>query len=411
MKKFSIQINSVWSLVDTLIGSSIGFIISILLARSFTPDIFGKYTFFVTIASIVIALSSSGIAMILIREAVKKPWRFSHYVESVTSIFLFYSIPLISLISLILYILLVKEISFLLAMLFQIGMMFFGSVILIFINLKRSDISTFFNLTYRIILLITLLLFFEFLNFRLSLEFIFIFNFILLISIYFFSIKFYQNYFKVKLHFKFNYNLYKKYIFLSYPVLGAALAEFINLKIDTLMLGTLIGNFELGIYTAGYNIYLGFTLIALSLTKVYSPVFIEKSKNDLKSAKFFFYKYFILYLIYSLLVITFISIFEKQIIKIIYPKEYDGINGILFYLCIGLPFISINRLINYSMIGLGRQKYYFYYTLIGSVINICVNFYLIPIYGALGAVFATLLTEFVVFIFGLSYINYFFRSN
>ena len=111
------------------------------------------------------------------------------------------------------------------------------------------------------------------------------------------------------------------------------------------------------------------------------------------------------------MVITFISIFEKQIIKIIYPKEYDGINGVLFYLCIGLPFISINRLINYSMIGLGRQKYYFYYTLIGSVINICVNFYLIPIYGALGAVFATLLTEFVVFIFGLSYINYFFRSN
>ena len=84
MKKFSIQINSVWSLVDTLIGSGIGFIISILLARSFTPDIFGKYTFFVTIASIVIALSSSGVAMILIREAVKKPWRFSHYVQSVT---------------------------------------------------------------------------------------------------------------------------------------------------------------------------------------------------------------------------------------------------------------------------------------------------------------------------------------
>ena len=63
------------------------------------------------------------------------------------------------------------------------------------------------------------------------------------------------------------------------------------------------------------------------------------------------------------------------------------------------------------MIALGKQKIYMYYTICTSVLNITINYFLIPIYGALGAVIATVITEFFVFLIGFIYVIKFFNSN
>jgi PST family polysaccharide transporter len=206
------------------------------------------------------------------------------------------------------------------------------------------------------------------------------------------------------------YKLYRFYVLSSYPILGAALAELINLKIDTLMLGSMRGHDELGLYTASYTVYVGFTLISLSLTKVFSPVFIRLLTNDKIKARGLFIKFFCLNLLYSLIIIVFLVLFSNDIIHMLYGSQYKLSGNILMYLAFALPFINLNRLVNYSIIGAGGQKSYFNYTLIGSIINISINLWLIPIYGVIGAVIATSVTEAVVLVFGVIYLIRFFRK-
>jgi len=411
MKFLSLAKNSYWSIIDVLVGTGFGFIISILLARILGPEIFGRYSFLVTVSSLIVAFSSSGIAIILLREAVKKKRKFTHYLQSTISIFIFYSLPVILVISVLLYFTTIQDIDFLYSIAFQIGMMFFGLIILLFINLQRYDLSTRFNFFYRISFLTILLFMIYVLNYSISLKFIFVLNFILLIILFIIGIYTYNVSFQKKININFKYKLYKKYIFISYPVLGAALAEIINLKLDTIMLGILSTNFEVGIYSAAYNFYLGFIMIPLALTKAYSPTFIEKSKVGFRNSSKLFYLYLFLFFLYSVLVVIFLGLFSNSLIAIIYTDAYLEAGEIIFYLALALPFIVNNRLVNYSMIAVGKQKIYMYYTIVGTIINFTVNLYLIPVYGAFGAVIATILTEFIIFLIGIIFLLNFFKVN
>ena len=48
------------------------------------------------------------------------------------------------------------------------------------------------------------------------------------------------------------------------------------------------------------------------------------------------------------------------------------------------------------------QKYYAFYVFLGAILNIILNIYLIPIYGIIGAAYATIITYiFLIFVFDL----------
>ena len=59
------------------------------------------------------------------------------------------------------------------------------------------------------------------------------------------------------------------------PLLFGSAAEFINLRIDTVFLASMIGPEAVGTYAAAFNIFLGITLLPLALSKVFFPNFID----------------------------------------------------------------------------------------------------------------------------------------
>ncbi len=407
--KLSLTQNSFWSLVDVISANGLGFIASIIIARYLGPELFGQYSFYIVITALICGWITSGIMIINIREAVKKNWRFNHYVEQTISIFIFYALPITIIISILVNNVFINDVNFYFATLFQISMVFFGFAIHLFMNLQRFDLVLILNFFYRLGFIGIILLVIFFFSNSISLKTFFYINSFILIFLFVYSVYLYQNKYNRKIKLKLNWKLQKKYIYLSFPVSIAALSEFLNLKIDTIMLGILSSNFELGLYSASYTIYLGLLMIPLSLTKVFNPIFIEKSIKDLKLASNLFYKFLLLYLLYSLLVIFLMRYSTSFIIEFAYGSKYLSASNILFYLLLALPFISINRLVNYSMIALGKQKLYMYYTVVGTLINFSINLYLIPIYGAFGAVIATIITEFFIFLIGSIYVIYFFH--
>ena len=405
--------NSTWSLIDVAIVSFISFLSSVALARLLGPENLGSYSYVVTIASLVVAIASAGLSTFLLREAVKKPWKVARYVNAALSIFLFYSIPIvvISIVILSIFIGGPSPLEMFLSTLFQIEMMFFGFFIMFFISIGRSDISSILNITFKVIFGLALLGLLTWYKSIVEVSHILLISCVTLVVLISICGRLYLRLFNVQFSFRPKFKLYQVYVLASYPILGAALAEFINLKIDTLMLGNIRGYSELGFYTASYTVYMGFTLIALALTKVFSPVFIRLLKNDKPKARSLFLKYLWSNLMYSGVVVLFLFVFSENVIQILYGDDYELSGSILMYLAFALPFINLNRLTNYSIIAAGGQTSYFYYTVIGSMINVGINLWLIPIYGVLGAVIATIVTEAIVLVFGFRFLIRFFSET
>ena len=178
MQVLSFFKNSFWSMIDLVITGGLGFVISIILARYLGPEIFGKYSFYTTIASLTCALSSAGIMIILINQGIRKIEVL--YISSTISIFVFYSLPFTVIFTLILYFYYFFDLNFIYAVLFQFSMVFFGLCIHFYINLQRFDIASFFNTVYRVSFISVIFIYVYVFRNNLSLEFVFILNSIIL---------------------------------------------------------------------------------------------------------------------------------------------------------------------------------------------------------------------------------------
>ena len=71
----------------------------------------------------------------------------------------------------------------------------------------------------------------------------------------------------------------------------------------------------------------------------------------------------------------------------------------------GSVFIILNRLFNYVLIGMKENIKYLKIILIGTILNIIGNLYLIPIYSIEGAALSTLATELFVLVFSISVVH------
>ena len=85
----------------------------------------------------------------------------------------------------------------------------------------------------------------------------------------------------------------------------------------------------------------------------------------------------------------------KDIILILYGNEYLLSGSIFTLLSFGFLFQSMAYINGKWILLKNIQMISLYRTLFGAIINIVLNYYLIPIYGVFGAVYATLLTLFL----------------
>ena len=92
---------------------------------------------------------------------------------------------------------------------------------------------------------------------------------------------------------------------------------------------------------------------------------------------------------------------------ILYGPIYQEAAAILkIYIC-AFIFVSLGVVSSKYLVAENLEIYALYRSVLGAIINITLNWYLIPVYGIKGAAFATLITQiFVAYLFLI-----FFRST
>lgn len=188
-------------------------------------------------------------------------------------------------------------------------------------------------------------------------------------------------------------NFEKKNIFkiLKYavPMALVGIGTMILVEMDTFMLGILSDKREMALYSISKNISAKITHINYSLTVGSMALFsiINRENYAVKKAKF--HNISKLNIIITIIIAFSIFIFAPQIIHILYGTEYDGAGQIMKALIPYYILYSVSTFYSLFLDFRGRAKIrsVFYCSII--IINLILNYSLIPIYGAIGAAMAT----------------------
>ena len=183
---------------------------------------------------------------------------------------------------------------------------------------------------------------------------------------------------------------------ISLPLMFAQSVQFIMAWTDKLMLGNMLGPESVAIYGVAFRFSMGVSITLMAINSIASPKFAEKfSNNDIsgmgkvamQSAKLIFW-----------------TTIPLASILLIFPKFFMGLYGTDFVdspLILGAGFealrwLIIGRIVNAlsGSVGnlmqmTGQQNNYMKILMAGSIINVTLNYILIPIYGIKGAAFAS----------------------
>lgn len=87
-------------------------------------------------------------------------------------------------------------------------------------------------------------------------------------------------------------------------------------------------------------------------------------------------------------------ILAQPMIFILYGNEYAASIGVLQVLVWYTLFSYVGAVRNIWVIAENKQKYLWVINVIGAIMNVIMNYTLIPQYGAFGAAIASLMTQF-----------------
>jgi O-antigen/teichoic acid export membrane protein len=185
---------------------------------------------------------------------------------------------------------------------------------------------------------------------------------------------------------EFDTSLLREMLSFGFPLQMQFILDFVFSKIDTLIVGTLLG-------TSGVAFYDIARKIPDSLMQLYSvfiSVYFPLSANVYATEKREKTDYV---LNNSIRLITFLSVFAtliivffgKDIIILLFSEEYLAIYWVMVLLMIGLVLDMIEELLGYSLVAIGESDKPLYINIMKSVVSLIGNLAILPILGYTGA--------------------------
>jgi polysaccharide transporter, PST family len=384
--------NLFWLTIDRVVRLGLGFVMSILLARYLTIADFGILNYLMSFFVIFAALGSFGVNGIAVKlmSYIEKSNKIITsalliYVAGVTfsAVIMFTLINVMSpndievkLLSLILSISLLLKPSDVIRFWFESQLM---SKFTVF-----SDVSAFIFIFFAKIIMIAL-------NAPLAYFLVACFMELLISSLmlYYYFLK------KTNANYVWCYSKkVTKLIFSrSWPVAISVVSIVVYMKIDQVMIGQILNIESVGIYSAAVIISESVYFLPVIINQTLRPIlFKERKKSYLKFVNRMqsLYKFMMIFaILYSIL----ISLFSEDILRITYGEGFSAASDALIIHAWASVFVFLNNTTWTWHISENQQKIASIKLFCGLILNIVLNYLLIPLYGITGAAIATILSR------------------
>jgi O-antigen/teichoic acid export membrane protein len=182
----------------------------------------------------------------------------------------------------------------------------------------------------------------------------------------------------------------KELFFYSFPLFLVGILQLTINWADTLMLGYFRTTFEVGLYNAASPTAALMFIMPGALISLFLPIMIQFYTKKKKKEMVKIYDIISRWIFFvNLPVFLLITIFSKQILRIIFGQEYVSASIPLGILAFGYLMYSLAHTSNNMLYMIKKTKIIFIIYLIYTGINLILNYILIPLYGINGAAIAT----------------------
>ncbi len=202
--------------------------------------------------------------------------------------------------------------------------------------------------------------------------------------------------FKFKLKKSFSILILKQ----TYPYALLVIAMMFYYRLDAIMLDMMLddGEHQAAIYAQSYRLMDAFIQIPILFAGLLLPMFAfrikqKKSINELLKLSFEFI------FVISVTVALVISFYSSEIIQLLYHSDIDSASNVLQILIFGFISIAMTNIFGTVLTANGNMKKLNIIAIGGVLINLVLNLFFIPSWGAYGAAFASIITHFIVVIF------------
>jgi len=208
------------------------------------------------------------------------------------------------------------------------------------------------------------------------------------------------HYLKKKLNYKFELTLDRSLWLLkeSLPLFGFVILTTVFMQIDIVILNYFKGPYDVGIYSAGVRLTMPLSIIPGAIVTTVFPILMKRMSDQISSDSLSNLVIKLLYFISFVLAAVFT--FESDaLINLIFGSQYSAASlptSILYWCQIFLFFTFYTLVV---LIAKNKQYYNFIFGAIQVIVNVGLNFLLIPKYSFLGAALAKLIASFASFVF------------
>lgn len=389
--------NVLWQIADKFIRLGLGLVVGIWIARYFGPDLYGKFNYATAYIALLGSLATLGLDRIVTKDLVENPAQTPRIMGSACFLRLMGAIVLCLIANT--SILLIRSddnLIRLLVFILSLGVIFQSFTVVDFyyaskIQAKYSIIAKLAACVIITGVKIYLLLHHFTLQQLAGLTIAELF----LASV--FLLVFYNRVESIG-KWKVSFSYCKSALKQSWPLILSGLVIGIYMKIDQIMIGNMLGDGEVGVFSAAVKISEIWNFLpTIMATSVY-PVLIEIRKQNIALYQ---KRYLTLFRVMNCItipvafIITFCSGF---IISTLYGAEYARAAPILSIHIWSGVFVFLGAGSSGFYIIEGLQRLYFRRTLTGAILNICLNLLVIPLFGGIGAAITTLIvSSFVAF--------------
>ncbi len=189
----------------------------------------------------------------------------------------------------------------------------------------------------------------------------------------------------------FDYEVFKKLLKYCLPLLPHNLSTWTMSMIDRILIKKFLTTFEIGLYSVGFQIsnILGIGVQAFSLA--YSPFFFETVEQG-ETGKLKIVRIAMLGVLVVSLIGMFLSLYSREIIQLMAADSYSGSYKVIPFLSFVFVFQGVYIFIAGPLL-ITNTKLFSVVSIFGALLNIGLNFLLIPYWGLIGAAVASLIQK------------------
>jgi len=185
----------------------------------------------------------------------------------------------------------------------------------------------------------------------------------------------------------------------SLPLIPVSLASWLLIFIDRILLERYTNLSQVGIYSLGYSAGMVMMLIVASIHKAWAPFFFTRLKNGFGVK--LFGEITTYYIALVSLIGLFGSLFSKELIMLLTTPDYYNAYTLVPLVILGYIFYGFYNVVTTPLFYKKKTNLILIYTLISVIVNIGLNIWWIPLFGMIGAAYATAVSYFVLFILGI----------